>query len=184
MEIKQLNHLFVALAARGLWPMSDEKYIKKRYFEIFRTELDLKSPKTFSEKIQWLKLYDRKTEYTEMVDKYAVKQYVANKIGEKYVIPTIAVWNDTEDIEFDLLPNQFVMKATHDSGGLVICKDKRHLNIIETKKKLKRCLKSNYYLKHREWPYKNASRKIIAEKYITDEKSEKKWINGLQILLF
>lgn len=101
--------------------MSDTAYLKLIYRLIFGRKLDLKNPQTFNEKLQWLKLNDRKTEYTTMVDKYEVKKYIAEKIGEEYIIPTLGVWDNFDDIDFDLLPNQFVLKCTHDSGGLVIC---------------------------------------------------------------
>ncbi len=132
-------------------------------------KLDLKNPKTFSEKLQWLKLYDRRPEYTIMVDKVKAKEYVANKIGEQYIIPTIGVWKDPEEIDFELLPNQFVLKCNHNSGGLFICKDKTKVTPekwADVKKKLRDSLHTNYYLMSREWPYKNVPRRILAEKYM------------------
>ena len=131
-------------------------------------KLNLDNPQTFCEKLQWLKLHNRKPEYTQMVDKYDVKQYVADVIGEKYVIPTIGVWDRVEDIDFDKLPNQFVLKCTHDSGGVVICKDKSQLDINAAKKLLHRGLRKNYYWQTREWPYKNVKRRIIAEEFIKE----------------
>ena len=129
-------------------------------------KLNINNPQTFSEKLQWLKLYDRRPEYTTMVDKYAVKEYVAKIIGNKYIIPTIGVWDKPEDIDWESLPNQFVLKCTHDSGGLVICRDKNRLNKKEAVAKLKKALQNDYYLYSREWPYKNVPRRIIAEQYI------------------
>jgi hypothetical protein len=149
----------------------DKTYLRIRYFLRFKKKLDLKNPKTYTEKLQWLKLYDRKPEYTIMVDKYAVKKYVADKIGEEYIIPTLGIWDKFEDIDFEKLPNQFVLKCTHDSGGLVICKDKSKLDIVASKKKLQNSLKTNFFLLGREWPYKNVPKKIIAEKYMTDTSS-------------
>lgn len=146
--------------------MPDKPYLEICYKIHLGKKLNLKDPKTFNEKIQWLKLYDRKPEYTKMVDKYEVKKYVANIIGEEYIIPTIGVWDRVEDIDFDSLPNQFVLKCTHDSGGLVICKDKSKLDIEEAKKKLKHYYKRKYFYLHREWPYKNVKPRIIAEKYM------------------
>ena len=131
--------------------------------------MDWENPKTFSEKLQWLKLYNRKPEYTKMVDKYGAKQYIAEHIGEEYVIPTLGVWDRFEDIDFDSLPDQFVLKCTHDSGGLVICRDKKTLDKQAAKKKIKASLKRNYYWQNREWPYKNVKPRIIAEAYMTDE---------------
>lgn len=138
---------------------------------ILHSELDLKNPKGFNEKLQWLKIYDRKAEYTTMVDKYAVKQYVAEKIGEQYIIPTLGIWKRFDDIDFDSLPNQFVLKCTHDSGGLVVCKDKNKLDKEAAKAKIERSLKKNYYWSSREWPYKNVPPRIIAEKYMFNSKT-------------
>jgi hypothetical protein len=147
----------------------DSIYLRMLYKRRLGTKLNLKNPQTFNEKLQWLKLYDRKPEYTTMVDKYAVKKYVADKIGEQYIIPTLGVWDKFEDIDFDKLPNQFVLKCTHDSGGLAICKDKSEFDIKAARKKINKSLKRNYYYSGREWPYKNVPRRIIAEKYMTDE---------------
>ena len=132
-------------------------------------KLNLKNPQTFNEKLQWLKLYDRKPIYTTMVDKYEVKQFVANIIGEEYIIPTLGVWNSFDDIDFDSLPDRFVLKTTHDSGGVVICSDKRKLDLDTARKKLTKSLKNNFYYQGREWPYKNVKPRIIAEKYVIDD---------------
>lgn len=131
-------------------------------------KLDLKNPQTFNEKLQWLKLYDRNPEYTKMVDKYEVRKYISEKIGEEYLIPILGVWDRFEDIDFNKLPNQFVLKCTHDSGGLVICRDKSKLDIEAARKKINKCLKRNFYKITREWPYKNVKPRIIAEKYMED----------------
>ncbi len=147
----------------------DVRYLKRMYRAHFGKELNLDNPRTFNEKLQWLKLYDRKPEYVQMVDKYEAKKYVANIIGEEYIIPTLGVWEQFDDIDFDKLPNQFVLKCTHDSGGLVICKEKTSLDIHEAKRKIVKCLNQNYYLYGREWPYKNVKPRIIAEKYMVDE---------------
>lgn len=146
--------------------LPDKLYLELQFWVNTGKKLDLKNPKTFSEKLQWLKLYNRNPLYTTLVDKYAVKQYVADKIGEQYVIPTIGVWDRVEDIEWDSLPEQFVLKCTHDSGGLVICKDKKILIRSEAEAKLKASLKRDFYYLGREWPYKNVPHKIIAEQYI------------------
>lgn len=150
--------------------MDDEKYLKKLYMSNFGKELDLENPKTFNEKLQWLKLYDRKPEYTMMVDKYRVREYISEKLGEEYLIPLLGVWDDPEEIDFDKLPNQFVLKCNHNSGlGMCICKDKSKLDIKKVKAELKKGLKENFYLRGREWPYKDVPRKIICEKYMVDE---------------
>lgn len=160
---------FLVVQKLGLcFLMSDELYLRRLYKLVFGKELDLENPKTFNEKLQWLKLYDRKPEYTTMVDKYAVKQYVANKIGDEYIIPTLGVWDNFDDIDFNTLPKRFVLKCTHDSGGLVICKDKSKLDIKKAKSKIEKSLKTNFYLVGREWPYKNVKPRIIAEQYMED----------------
>jgi hypothetical protein len=133
------------------------------------TRLDLKSPETFNEKLQWIKLYDRKPEYTQMADKYEVRKIISQKIGGEYLIPLLGVWDKFDDIDFDKLPNQFVLKCNHDSGSLVICKDKASLNIKQAKKIIEKCLKQNYYYYGRQWVYKDITPRIIAEKYMTDE---------------
>ncbi|OWV21556.1 glycosyl transferase [Fibrobacter sp. UWB2] len=130
---------------------------------------NLKNPKTFNEKLQWLKLHDRNPLYTKLVDKYEVKSIVAKQIGEEYIIPTLGVWDKFDDIDFGKLPNQFVLKCTHDSGGLIVVKDKSTLDIAAARKKINACLKMNYYWTLREWPYKNVKPRIIAEKYMEDE---------------
>lgn len=147
----------------------DEPYLKLMYRLRMGEKLDLNNPQTFNEKLQWLKLHDRRPEYTMMVDKYEVKKYVASIIGNEYIIPTLGVWDHFDEIDFDSLPNRFVLKCTHDSGGLVICKDKSTLDMKKAKKKIERSLKCNFYWVGREWPYKNVKPRIIAEKYLEDE---------------
>ena len=149
--------------------LSDKAFLKMEFWGVLGRKLNLKKPKTFNEKLQWLKLYDRKPIYTTMVDKYAAKKYVADIIGEEHIIPTLGVWNRFEDIDFDALPDQFVLKCTHDSGGLVICRDKNTLDIGAAKKKLAKFMKRRYFWVHREWPYKNVRSRIIAEKFMSDE---------------
>ena len=135
--------------------LSDKKAIKLRYKLNFGKYPDLKHPKTYGEKLQWLKLYNRRPEYSMMVDKYEVKDYVAKIIGEEYIIPTYGVWERAEDINFDALPNQFVLKCTHDSASVIICKDKEKFDIASACEKLNNCLKRSLFLYGREWPYKN-----------------------------
>lgn len=151
--------------------LNDKLYLQWKWRFKMGGKLDLDNPMTFNEKLQWLKLYDRKPEYTMMVDKVKVKEYVAKKIGDEYIIPTIGVWDRPEDIDFDSLPNQFVLKCSHNSGGLFICKDKAKVTTEKWKNVLaglKKSLQYDYYLLGREWPYKNVERKILAEKYMTD----------------
>ena len=145
---------------------SDKFFLKCAYRYRFNEKLNLDNPQTFNEKLQWLKLYDRKPEYTQMVDKYEAKKWIAERIGEEYIIPTLGVWDSFDEIDFDKLPNQFVLKTTHDSGGVVICRDKNNFDKKEAKKKLKKSLKRNYYWHGREWPYKNVKPRILAEVFI------------------
>ena len=144
-------------------------YLSLRLFFTCGTWMNWRNPKTFNEKLQWLKVNNRNPNYTKLVDKYAVKEYVAGIIGEDFIIPTLGVWNSFDEIDFDSLPNQFVLKCTHDSGGLVICKDKSKLDIEKARAKIERSLKTNYYNWSKEWPYKNVLPRIIAEKYMEDE---------------
>lgn len=147
-------------------------YLKLTYYKRIGKKLNLKSPQTFNEKLQWLKLYNRKPEYTKMVDKYEAKQYVEKIIGKEYIIPTLGIWNKFEDIDFDKLPNQFVLKCTHDSGGVIICKDKKEFEKDKAREEINICLKANYFYRSREWPYKNVKPRIIAEQYMEDNKSK------------
>ena len=149
----------------------DKLYLKL----LFRFEMgywmNFDNPQTFNEKLQWLKLYNRRPEYTQMVDKYAVKEFVANIIGEEHIIPTLGVWDSVDDIDFDKLPNQFVLKTTHGGGGggVVICKDKSQFDIERCKTRLRQSLNSCIYRSLREWPYKDVPHRIIAEQYMVDE---------------
>lgn len=152
----------------------DKQFLKLKYLLTTGSKLNLEYPKTFSEKLQWLKLYGHRPEYTMMVDKYAVKDYVSKVIGEKYIIPTLGVWNSFEEINFDSLPTRFVLKCTHDSGGLVICKDKQTFDIKKAQDKIEKSLKRNYFYVGREYPYKNVSPRIIAEEYMEDSSYPKK----------
>lgn len=152
--------------------MPDDKYLQMMFYLELGKHLDLENPKSFNEKLQWLKLNDRKDIYTKLVDKYEVKRYIADALGEEYIIPTIGVWDRFEDIDFQQLPEQFVLKCTHDSGGLVICRDKSKLDIEKAKLKLTRSLKKNYYYHGREWPYKNVKPRIIAEKLLVDKNAD------------
>ena len=135
----------------------------KRYFGY---ELDIEHPRTLNEKLQWLKLYDRKPVYTTMVDKYRAKQWVADRIGEDYIIPTLAVYGSVDEIDLDKLPDRFVLKCNHDSGSVVICRDKATFDLDAAKRQLGEALKKNFYWKNREWPYKDVKRCVFAEKYL------------------
>lgn len=151
----------------------DRLYLKILYNSFIGERLDLENPLTFNEKLQWLKLHEHRAEYTMMVDKYLVREYVKNLIGEEYLIPLIGVWNTPEEIDFNALPNQFVMKCNHNSGtGMCICKDKAQANFSEIKKNLWKGLREDYYYLGREWPYKDVPRKIVCEKYMDDGSGE------------
>lgn len=148
--------------------LPDKLFIQLKFFKNFHRFPNLKNPQTFSEKIQWLKLYDRNPRYTNLVDKYEVKKIVADLIGEQYIIPTLGVWNNADEIDFDTLPNQFVLKATHDSGRIIICKDKSKLDKEWARKEMAKSLERDFYALTREWPYKDVPRRIIAEEYMED----------------
>ncbi len=155
-----------------LWWLDDKSYIKLKYRLMVKSKLNLENPLTFNEKLQWLKLYDRKPEYTKMVDKYEAKKYVANIIGKKYIIPTLGIYNKFEEIDFEKLPDKFVIKPTHTSGDIFVCKDKNEIDYKKLKKEVKKWLKRKYYYLHREWPYKNIKPRIIIEEYMENESKE------------
>lgn len=149
--------------------LTDEEYLKKLFRLVLGRELDLTAPRTFNEKLQWLKLFDRDPIYTTLVDKYAVKEYVKNHFGPEYVVPTIGVWEDPDSIDFNALPDRFVLKCNHNSGdGVVVCRGKESLDAEKTRRKLRAALRQDFYSKVREWPYKDVPRKIICEEYLHD----------------
>lgn len=146
----------------------DPIYISMVYYHHFHKFLNLRHPKTLNEKIQWLKLHDRRPEYSTMVDKITAKEYAARIIGEEHIIPTIGVWDKVEEINYDILPDQFVLKCNHDSGSVVICRNKAEFNKSAAAVKLSKGLKRSGYLYGREWPYKSVRPRIMAEEYIND----------------
>ena len=160
--------LLMLLDDRNIIRMDDIKYLKTRFKFVFSRDLKLDDPKTFNEKLQWLKLNDRNNLYTTMVDKYEAKEYVSKIIGSKYIIPTLGVYDNFDDINFEKLPNRFVIKCTHDSGSTIICKNKSDFNIGRAKRKINKCLKNNFYYAGREWPYLNVKPRIIIEQYMED----------------
>ena len=166
---------FAALLENFNFLFPDKLYLQLMFRCKMGYKLNLKNPKSYSEKLQWIKLYDRNPLYTTLVDKFAVKKWVADKIGEDHIIPTLGVWNNANEIDFDKLPDQFVLKTTNGGGGdVVICKDKSQLDRKTAEKRLGNALKVNYYRYAREWPYKNVKRKIIVEKYIDDPSGDLK----------
>lgn len=156
--------------------MSDKSFLEFIFPQFLGKKLNLDKPKTFNEKLQWLKLYNRKSLYTLLVDKHSVKGYIASIIGDNYVIPTIGIYNNFDEIDFDKLPNQFVLKTTHGGGGngVVICRAKDNFDKKKAKKIISKNLKEDIYRFYKEWPYKDVPRKIIAEPYLTDLNGELK----------
>ena len=150
--------------------LPDKLYLKIKFRLAMGRKLNLKNPQTFNEKLQWLKLYGRRPIDTVLSDKYAVKEYIAKTIGEQYVIPLLGVWDRFEDIDFDKLPDQFVLKCTHDSGGIIVCKDKKKLDVESARKMFDKSLKTDYYVYSRERAYRDIPRRIIAEEYREDSK--------------
>ena len=168
--LKKPSLLFMTFGHRGFFNwMSDEQYLKIAYKIKMGKPLELEKPQTFNEKIQWLKLHDRNPIYTQWVDKCEAKSLATKAIGEEYIIPTLGVWNHFDEIDFSKLPDQFVLKCTHDSGGLVICRDKSKLDMTAAKRKIENCLKHNFFWGQREWPYKDVKPRIIAEAYMEDD---------------
>ncbi len=145
--------------------LPDKMYVKKMYKLKLEKKINLKNPQGFNEKLCWLKLYDHKIIYTIMADKYKARAYISEKIGDEHLIPLIGVWNSPDEIDFDSLPDEFVLKCNHDNG-VIICSDKNKLDVEKVKKELFCHLDRDYYKKHREWPYKNIPRKIICEKLL------------------
>lgn len=167
--IKNPRSLFWHICQSGVFNwMPDKMYLKFVFPIMMGRRLNLNNPKTFSEKLQWLKLNDRQPSFVKLVDKYEVKKIVKDLIGEKYIIPTLGIWSSVEKIDFSSLPDKFAIKTTHDSGGVVICTNKSDLDIKRTKLILNQSLKHNFYYIGREWPYKNVPKRIIAEKLIED----------------
>ncbi len=163
---KKLHYVFLIKFARFY---SDQKFLEKLFPLRTGYSLNVQAPKTFNEKMQWVKLNVRNPEHIRMVDKADAKIYVERNIGKEYIIPTLAVYNTVEEINFDELPDQFVLKCTHDSGGIVICTDKETLDRNAAIKKLRKALKKSYFYRNREWPYSQIVPRIIAEKYMVDE---------------
>lgn len=150
-------------------PDADKRYLKILFRNMMGKECNFDNPQSYNEKLQWLKIYDRNPIYTQLVDKYEVRKFIVERIGDEYLIPCLGVWNHFDEIDFSKLPEQFVLKCTHDSGGLIICKDKSKLDIKQAKKKIEHCLRRNYFWNNREWPYKDVKPRIIAEQYTVDE---------------
>ena len=173
--IKNPRRIFATFIVQLAFLFPDKLYLQLFYYLKMGKRLNLKNPQTYNEKLQWLKLYNRRPEYTKMVDKFAVKDYVSSIIGSDYIIPTLGVWDNVEDIDWDKLPDQFVLKTTHGGGntGVVICYDRSRFNIDEAVDKLRKSLKQNLYQSMKEWPYKNVPKRIIAEEYVEPDEEFK-----------
>ena len=169
--IKNPSVYFIFLLGRVLkgGKKADTFYLNLLFRQRIKRKLNLKNPQALNDKLQWLKLNDFKPLYTKLADKYEVRNYIADKVGAEYLVPLLGLWDKVEDVDFDKLPEQFVLKCTHDSGGVVICKDKNKFNKEAAIKKLKHCYKRNYYYNTRERAYKDIKPRIIAEKYLVDE---------------
>lgn len=168
--IKHPWTIWLSFARRGLLNcLPDKAYLSIIYRAKLGRRLDWKHPKTYNEKLQWLKVYDRKSIYNIMVDKYEAKHFASERIGHQYVVPVLGgPWKSFDEIDFDSLPEQFVLKTTHDCGGVLICKNKMQLDISAARAFIEKHLDSNYYLNCREWPYKDIEPRIFAEKYLSD----------------
>ncbi len=160
-----LKNFFVAI----LQALPDAHYIRIKYFVRTKKWLNLKNPQTFNEKLNWLKLHNRKDIYTTMVDKYKARGFVAERIGKEYLVPLLGIWDSFDEIDFSKLPNKFVLKCTNNSGGVIICTDKEQLDVFAAKNKIEAALKKNYFWHNREWPYKNVEPRIIAEEFIEEK---------------
>lgn len=168
------DYRFIIDSGRGKYDMlSDEAYIMRKWKAFYSTtgggtkrELSLDNPQSLCEKLQWLKLRYRRPELTQMVDKYQAKEIVKSKLGEKHIIPTLGVWDDADNIDFNVLPDKFILKCTHDSGSIIKCLDKSTFNIEAAKKSLNTMLKNDYYKQSREWPYKDVKHRIMAEPFV------------------
>lgn len=161
--------IYRKICTLGMKVLPDKLYLSLLYQVRTGQKINWKNPKSFNEKLNWLKLYDRRPEYVKMADKYEVREYIKEKLGEEYLIPICGVWDKVEEIDFSKLPEQFVLKCTHDSASVIICKDKQKFDEVAALQKLKYFLEINYFYPSREWPYKEIKPRIIAEQYMVDE---------------
>lgn len=168
MDYQNFSNETKNIICRLLSVVPDELFLKISYHLKTKRNLDLNNPKTYSEKINWLKVYDHNPLYTTLVDKYEVRNYVKERIGEEYLFPLLGVWNNVNEIDFDKLPEKFVLKCTHDFGSVIIVEDKKLMNVRLIKKQLNAQLKYNFYYRGREWAYKNVKPRVIAEKFMED----------------
>lgn len=166
-----LRRVLLGMLNRSYFLFPDKLFLQMRFYLEMGKKLSLRNPQTMNEKLQWLKLYNRKPEYTMMVDKILVKDYVSGLIGPEHVVPTIAVWDSPEEIDFGSLPDKFVLKTNHSGGntGVILCKDKNSFATQEALVRLKKSLRSNIYKLYREWPYKDVHKRVFAEELLEDE---------------
>lgn len=166
---KIYKHIYADLHYIAMHIVPKKWYLKRTFKRLVGDPLDLDDPRTFNEKLQWLKLYDHNPLYTKMVDKYEMKRYVADIIGDEYIVPVLGVWDNFADIEFEKLPKRFVLKCNNDSGSVVICRDKSVFDKKNAKKLLEKSMHYNYYYNGSfEWPYKDVKAKIFAEELLND----------------
>lgn len=171
--ISDPSTIVMGLGRRGFFNwMSDERYVSWCYRLRFKKRLNLKNPITYNEKLQWCKIHDRNPRYIPLVDKYLVKKYIANIIGEEYIIPTLGMWKDAKEIDFTKLPDKFVLKCNHDSGSVIVCKSKASFNKEDAITRLNAGLNRNGFGYGREWLYRNVEPCILAEQYMEDEKTK------------
>lgn len=167
--LRNSKYRFLYLSSHGCFDsMPDKEYLSKLFNAKMGYDINWDNPITFNEKMQWLKVYDRKPQYTTMVDKYAVREYLPSLIDSKHIVPLLGVWDNPDLIDITALPDQFVLKTTHGCGGMFICRDKKDFNIAAAKRKLKKGMSKNYYYHVREWPYKDVKPRVIAEPYLQD----------------
>lgn len=159
--------IFLGLTHHGFFKkMEDERYLKLLYRGVLGRRLHLDPPVLYSEKIQWLKLHDKNPMYPMLCDKLAVRAFVREQVGEAYLIDLFGAWDDPEQIDFSVLPDQFVLKCTHDSGSAIICKDKKTFDFDAAKIALKKRIANDYSIPGREWPYRDVPRRVLAERYL------------------
>lgn len=170
-HIKNLSSILLSILMKVGFLLPDTTYLRFMYRLILGRKLDLNNPLRYTEKLQWQKLYDRNPLYTTVVDKYAVKKYVSSIIGPDYIIPTLGIWNDPSEIDWESLPNQFVLKTTHGGGGsgIIICKDKSLLDFDSATRRLKSNMKQDLYAAYREWPYLGVPHRVIAEELLPSD---------------
>lgn len=168
--VKGRDYLLSKLLRHGAFDgMSDETFLRFYYPLVMGSRLELEHPRSYSEKLQWLKLHDRRDIYTDMVDKVSAKEFIADRVGREHVIPTLGVWEHFDEIDFERLPDSFVLKCSHDSGGMVKCESKASFQTEAARSLLESRLSKSYYLRFREWPYKNVRPRLLAETYLVED---------------